>query len=95
MFPILSYIFQPVSGHYVAARKKININIAYESFTMLSTWGPTFSADLAELYSPGTGDTGKRAQKNTKNRDMIHQNFGDITNVWIRFYFQYMAIGIC
>jgi hypothetical protein len=50
VFPILSYIFQPVSGHYVAARKKININIAYETFTMLSTWGPTFSADLAALF---------------------------------------------
>jgi hypothetical protein len=63
---------------------------------MLSTWGPTFCADLAELNRRelASGDTGKRAQ-NTENRDMIHPNFGDITNVWIRFYFQYMVIGIC
>ncbi len=35
---------------WLLEKNKININIAYESFAMLSTWGPTFSADLAELF---------------------------------------------
>jgi hypothetical protein len=72
---------------WLLEKNKININIAYDL-------GADFQCTPGRIISPETGDTGKRAQ-NTENRDIIHPNFGDITNDWIPFYFQYMAIGIC